>query len=885
MRTLMLCEEKNIMAMRVRRDLETQSLDPAVQVYTFQEWNVTGKDLLCLSSQQLDALGVRCIGHQEIILEAIEQLCALHYELHAENLRSLTEKLYGVSQSLWSHILSMRKVASHSLSAAPTPKQLVCIIDIVAAARGLFSWLNRYLFARLNDYSASRDVIVLCLELAESVHKDWSDPHVESRVVSICQNICGTCESILNCSPEDLLNQTATLEPVLIKPELPHYNLGIEIKSTSLGQHFVCGTTAEAPAGRSGKIFPGDEIIKVNDQVVVGWTRKNLVYKLQEKTDCVTLVLKKVSIPSTSVSPTSPTYFIQHSSKTTLTAHSEPSLPKAEITPVAAARQSPSHLILALRKSTETRTTRSAPVTPTKDTPSVLNLNSVSTSPVFSDKFSFTNKHNTDISQNQDSSQQNSDTILSANCPWSPTFWESTSVFPLSPLSPENFDQKTKETKALPITEADTLQNTQCMSRPRSGSDSFTTPTASPFSATLFAGLLRPALSDSNLKASTDPAVLPQPNVPKEVTAKSPSIKDDNLVSKSPQTAKSPQVTVTKTNSKQTQHGKEKSPGARRKKKGVATKLSRRRVSCRDLGNPDCDGWLTKKKENAGFMTQKWKRCWCVLKGDRLYWYNVPQDEKALGLVNISSYKLESAREPKKKYEFQLCHPTYKPFVFAADSLSDLSKWVTSLLAALNIHKTASSATQAHEEDCYSETEAEDLDEDHSKTQEVVKTPLTHVQSQNISSSPTTSEESNTSESGQILKESDVQPANDTLESLISCLQQGGVSLIGAKTVLTRDDYRKSFVRRNKNPEINQKAHALRALQSTLKAKLLELEALNQILENPSLSSAIFQKWKSDHGQLYETLGRGPKPRSTVVDTWAHTDSSGEEKEQAEEMV
>ncbi|XP_018104925.1 connector enhancer of kinase suppressor of ras 1 isoform X2 [Xenopus laevis] len=820
-----------------------RGLDPAVQVYPFQEWNVTGKDLLCLSSQQLDALGVRCIGHQEIILEAVEQLRALHFKLHAENLRSLTEKLYGLSQSLWSHILRMRKVASHSLTAAPTPKQLICIIDIVAAARGLFSCLNRYLFSRLNDYSSSRDVISLCVELAESVHKDWSDPHVESRIVSICQNICGTCESILNCSPEDLLNQTATLEAVHIKPELPHYNL--------------------APAGQSSKIVSGDEIIKVNDQVVVGWTHKNLAYKLQEKTHCVALVLKKVSIPSTSVSPTSPTFFIQHSSKSAFISHSESSLPKAVITTVA------------------------APVTPTKDTPPVLNMNSVSTSPVLSDMFSFTNKHNPGINQNQGSTHQSSHTILSVNCPRSPTFWESTSVFPLSPISPENFDHKaiSKEAKALPSTESDILQNSRYISRPRSSSDSFTTPTVSPFSANVFAGALRPALSNSNLKASTGPSVPVKTDVPKGVSAKCASVVDDNKASKSPQTVKSPHVAVTKNNSKQTQHGTEKSPGGRRKKKGVTTKLSRRRVSCRDLGNPDCDGWLTKKKENVSFMTQKWKRCWCVLKGDRLYWYNMPQDEKALGLVNISSYKLESAREPKKKYEFQLCHPTYKPFVFAADNLSDLSKWVTYLLAALNMHKAAPSASQAREEDCYSETEAEELDEDHTKTRDMVKTPLTQSQTKSGASSPTAKEEKGTSASGQMLKESDVQPGNDTLESLISCLQQGGVSLIGTKTVLTRHDYQKSFFRRNKNPEINQKAHNLRALQSTLKAKLLELEALDQILENPSLSSAIFKKWKSDHGQLYETLGRSPKPRSALVDTWVHTDSSGEEKEQSEDMV
>lgn len=65
---------------------------------------------------------------------------------------------------------------------------------------------------------------------------------------------------------------------------------------------------------------------------------------------------------------------------------------------------------------------------------------------------------------------------------------------------------------------------------------------------------------------------------------------------------------------------------------GVATRLSRRRVSCRDLGRVDCDGWLLKKKDHVGFMAQKWKRCWLVLKGHTLYWYNHPNVSGALGV-------------------------------------------------------------------------------------------------------------------------------------------------------------------------------------------------------------------------------------------------------------
>lgn len=49
------------------------------------------------------------------------------------------------------------------------------------------------------------------------------------------------------------------------------------------------------------------------------------------------------------------------------------------------------------------------------------------------------------------------------------------------------------------------------------------------------------------------------------------------------------------------------------------------------------------------------------------------------------------------------------------------------------------------------------------------------------------------------------------------CLKQGGVSLIGQRRFLTQEQCRKSFLRRNKNPHINERVHAVRALQSTLK--------------------------------------------------------------------
>lgn len=50
--------------------------------------------------------------------------------------------------------------------------------------------------------------------------------------------------------------------------------------------------------------------------------------------------------------------------------------------------------------------------------------------------------------------------------------------------------------------------------------------------------------------------------------------------------------------------------------------MSRRRISVKELGQPDHQGWLYRKKESKGFLGIKWKKYWFVLKKTSLYWYN-----------------------------------------------------------------------------------------------------------------------------------------------------------------------------------------------------------------------------------------------------------------------
>lgn len=278
---------------------------------------------------------------------------------------------------------------------------------------------------------------------------------------------------------------------------------------------------------------------------------------------------------------------------------------------------------------------------------------------------------------------------------------------------------------------------------------------------------------------------------------------------------------------------------------------TRRRVSCRELGPPDCDGWLLLRKVPGGFMGPRWRRCWFVLKGHTLYWYRQPQDEKAEGLINVSNYSLESGQDQKKKYVFQLTHNVYKPFIFAADTLTDLSTWVRHLITCISKYQSPGRASLPREEDCYSETEAEDPDDEAgscsaSPSQAQAKSSLHGDPSPAATpqGSPQTSFSPGTDSS------------EGALEGMVRGLRLGGVSLLGKQQPLTQEQWRSSFMRRNRDPQLNERVHRVRALQSTLKAKLQELQALEEVLGDPELTGEKFRRWKEQNQELYsEGLG------------------------------
>ncbi|XP_045044853.2 interactor protein for cytohesin exchange factors 1 isoform X2 [Desmodus rotundus] len=378
----------------------------------------------------------------------------------------------------------------------------------------------------------------------------------------------------------------------------------------------------------------------------------------------------------------------------------------------------------------------------------------------------------------------------------------------------------------------------------------------------------------------------------------------------------------------------------RKKTQGVFT-MSRRRISCKDLGHADCQGWLYKKKEKGTFLGNKWKKFWVVLKASSLYWYSNQLAEKADGFVKLSDFTVEKASECKKKHAFKISHPQIKTFYFAAENMQEMNVWLNKLGLSVIHHESTTK-----DEECYSESEQDDpeiagetasslslltsqkassslpsLSEpscSFSSLENTVKTTSTSSctlskgrQSWIEVNSSSAAEDAGPSiafavqchspappeaNSHQALESSSAEtesgflnslssddtsslnsnhltvpdkpagskvmdraeetkaPEDDEMEKLYKSLEQASLSPLGDRRPSTRKELRKSFVKRCKNPSINEKLHKIRTLNSTLKCKEHDLAMINQLLDDPKLTARKYREWKVMNTMLIQDI-------------------------------
>uniref|UniRef100_A0A8C0B9V2 CNKR3 kinase n=1 Tax=Buteo japonicus TaxID=224669 RepID=A0A8C0B9V2_9AVES len=273
-------------------------LDDCLQQYVhkFEREKINGEQLLQISHQDLEDLGVSRIGHQELVLEAVDLLCALNYGLETDNMKNLVLKLRASSNNLQNYISSRRKSSNYdgNTSRKPPNEFLTSVVELIGAAKALLAWLDRTPFTGIADFSSMKNrIIQLCLDLTTTVQKDCTVAEMEDKVQAVAKTLNGICDKAIRSTTDPLMSQCACLEEVHLTNIKPGEGLGMYIKSTYDGLHVITGTTENSPADRSQKIHAGDEVIQVNRQTVVGWQLKNLVAKLRENPAGVRLLLKK----------------------------------------------------------------------------------------------------------------------------------------------------------------------------------------------------------------------------------------------------------------------------------------------------------------------------------------------------------------------------------------------------------------------------------------------------------------------------------------------------------------------------------------------------------------------------------------------------------------
>ncbi|XP_076774928.1 connector enhancer of kinase suppressor of ras 2 isoform X3 [Arvicanthis niloticus] len=624
-----------------------KGLDDCLQQYikNFEREKISGDQLLRITHQELEDLGVSRIGHQELILEAVDLLCALNYGLETENLKTLSHKLNASAKNLQNFITGRRRSGHYDgRTSRKLPNDfLTSVVDLIGAAKSLLAWLDRSPFAAVTDYSVTRNnVIQLCLELTTIVQQDCTVYETENKILHVCKTLSGVCDHIISLSSDPLVSQSAHLEVIQLANIKPSEGLGMYIKSTYDGLHVITGTTENSPADRCKKIHAGDEVIQVNHQTVPLIPRS--------PTSSVATPSSTISTPTKRDSSALQDLYIPPPP-------AEPYIPRDEKgnlpcedlrghmvgKPVHKGSESPnSFLDQEYRKRFniveedtvlycyEYEKGRSSSQGRRESTPTYGKLRPISM-PV---EYNWVGDYEDPNKMKRDSRRENS---------------------LLRYMSNEKIAQEEY------MFQRNSKKDTGKKSKKKGDKSN------SPTHYSLLPSLQMDALRQDIM------------GTPVPETTLYHTFQQSSLQHKS-----------------------------KKKNKGAIAGKSKRRISCKDLGRGDCEGWLWKKKDAKSYFSQKWKKYWFVLKDASLYWYINEEDEKAEGFISLPEFKIDRASECRKKYAFKACHPKIKSFYFAAEHLDDMNRWLNRINMLTAGYAERERIKQ--EQDYWSESDKEEAD-------------------------------------------------------------------------------------------------------------------------------------------------------------------------------
>jgi len=266
-----------------------RGLDDVVYPYAhfFLNNDLTGQGLLNLTIDDLYKLHVEKLGHQEIILESLDYLRNFHYNLDRENLQYVCLRLSCKARSLYNEmVMYPPKVGEKQVVTAPVMSNVAEVLD---AVRILLSWLDRKPFDSQPEYHQTRATMIrLSLELATNAQRDTFAEAPMDVICACCDKLAQLADQVIQECHDPLILQPASLDVATVRKKQEE-ELGIVIEGGP-AYHHVTEVRMLNPAAR---IEPGDEIVQVNYQTVVGWQTKKVLQLMGENPVELILTLKK----------------------------------------------------------------------------------------------------------------------------------------------------------------------------------------------------------------------------------------------------------------------------------------------------------------------------------------------------------------------------------------------------------------------------------------------------------------------------------------------------------------------------------------------------------------------------------------------------------------
>ncbi|XP_034611361.1 connector enhancer of kinase suppressor of ras 2 isoform X3 [Trachemys scripta elegans] len=894
-----------------------KGLDDCLQQYikNFEREKISGDQLLRITHQELEDLGVTRIGHQELILEAVDLLCALNYGLETENLKTLSHKLNASAKNLQNFITGRRRSGHYDgRTSRKLPNDfLTSVVDLIGAAKSLLAWLDRSPFAAVTDYSVTRNnVIQLCLELTTIVQQDCTVYETENKILHVCKTLSGVCDHIISLSSDPLVSQSAHLEVIQLTNIKPSEGLPL-IPRSPTSSVATPSSTISTPTKRDSSALQDLYIPPPPAEPYIPRDEKGNL-------PCDDIGRHIVGKPVHKGSE-SPNSFLDQEYRKRFNVVEEDA-------------------VLYCYEYEKGRTGGSGR---RESTPTYGKLRPISM-PV---EYNWVGDYEDPNKIKRDSRRENS---------------------LLRYMSNEKIAQDDY------MFQRNSKKDTGKKSKKKGDKNN------SPSHYSLLPSLQMDSLRQEVIGT-------PGPDTTYYHTFQQSSLQQKT----------------------------------KKKNKAPIPGKSKRRISCKDLGRGDCEGWLWKKKDAKSYFSQKWKKYWFVLKDTSLYWYINEEDEKAEGFISLPEFKIDRASECRKKYAFKACHPKIKSFYFAAEHLDDMNRWLNriNMLAAgcaererikqeqdywsesdkeeadtpstpkqdsppppydtyprppsmscaspfvepkhSRLSSTETSQSQSSHEEFRQEAVGSTTESPVRKTasqrrswQDLIETPLTssglhylqtlpledsvfsdsivispehrrqstlptqkcHLQDhygpfplvegerkqvlngnggkprsftlprdsgfnhccQNLSVSASDHQEDvqqkkldEEEEEGKAATENqedktetvEEKPA-DSLQDLYRALEQASLSPLGEYRISTKLEYKKFFIKRCSDPVVNEKLHQLRILKSTLKAREGEVAIIDKVLDNPDLTSKDFQEWKQMYLDLFLDICQNSTPRDPV---------------------